>query len=116
MYPKTKQLIHALTQQKVVPGVSYAILTPNICQSECFGYSQLFFEKQLLRPNMLYDVASLTKVIGTTTVILKLIEQKFLKFTDPIYQYLPFENKKVTVLHLLTHTAALCGYIKNRNQ
>src|SRR3712207_8583984 len=66
---------------------------------------------------MLYDMASLTKVVGTTTIILKLIQMKKISLDDAITKYiLDFSDERVTIRHLLTHTSAISGYIENRNQ
>lgn len=117
MKPKTQTLLHELVDSQVVPGVSYAFLAKGKLQTEVFGASQIVPEIKPLLPNQLYDVASLTKVIGTTTVILKLWQEGKLAFDDPISQYLPrFKDPRVTIRHLLTHTSAISGYIKNRNQ
>ena len=117
IYPKTTRLLHELQENKIVPGVSYALFASGKFQSESFGFSQILPCKKFLKPNMLYDVASLTKVIGTTTVILKLLEQRKIALDEPICRYLPrFKDRRVTVRHLLTHTSAINGYIKNRNQ
>jgi len=67
----------------------------------------------------LYDLASLTKVIGTTSVIAALIRNKKLALSDKVASHLPgfvqasLKKKtrelrnKVTVEHLLLHTSGL---------
>jgi CubicO group peptidase (beta-lactamase class C family) len=62
----------------------------------------------------LYDLASLTKVVATTTAILQLIEQGHLQLDDPICTYLPpfgcdAQKATITVRHVLTHTSGLPG-------
>lgn len=114
---KLSQKLHGWVRNKIVPGVSYAYLKAGQMQSEVFGYSQLFPTKEILQPEMLYDLASLTKVIGTTTVIMHLVETEQVKIDDPVAQFLPkFKDKRVTLRHLLTHTSALTGYIQNRDE
>lgn len=116
MNKKTVALLHRLVDEKIVPGVSYAMIHNGQVVTEVFGESQLVPKEKELCPGMLYDLASLTKVIGTTTVILKLVEENKLKVDDPVYLYLPkFHDKQVTLRHLLTHTSALSGYIKDRD-
>ena len=57
----------------------------------------------------IFDAASLTKVIATTTCVMKLIERGQVDLEAPVARYLPEfagENKgRVTVRHLLTHTS-----------
>lgn len=58
-----------------------------------------------------YDLASLTKVIATTTVAMLLVEDGKLDLDAPVSRYLPeFSGPgkhRVTVRHLLTHTSGL---------
>ena len=56
----------------------------------------------------IYDCASLTKVIVTTTLILQLIDAGRLTLDTPVSKFLPrFRHKDVTVQDLLTHTSGL---------
>jgi beta-N-acetylhexosaminidase len=59
----------------------------------------------------LYDIASLSKVAGTTAAVMGLVEDGKLRLDAPVRRYLPeFRGKwkgDVTVRHLLTHTAGL---------
>lgn len=58
-----------------------------------------------------YDIASLTKVVGTTTAVMLLVEDDKLELDAPVSRYLPEftgEGKDaVTVRHLLAHTSGL---------
>ena len=55
----------------------------------------------------IFDVASLTKVVATTTAVMQLVQRGDLRLNDPISKYLPqfSQNGKedVTVRDLLTH-------------
>ncbi len=59
----------------------------------------------------IYDLASLTKVIGTTTAIMVLYDQGRIDLDAPVSRYLPdFSGglkDQVTIRHLLTHRAGL---------
>ena len=61
--------------------------------------------------NSIYDLASLTKVIGTTTAIMVLYDQGRIELDAPVSRYLPdFSGglkDQVTIRHLLTHRAGL---------
>jgi CubicO group peptidase (beta-lactamase class C family) len=58
-----------------------------------------------------YDLASLSKVVGTTTAVMLLVEDGRMSLDDPVQAYLPeFQGTgkdRVTVRHLLTHTSGL---------
>jgi len=62
----------------------------------------------------IYDVASLTKVTSTTPVAMKLVEQKKLPLDEPVKEFIPEftsgEKDKVTIRHILTHSAGLKAY------
>ncbi|KRM13533.1 serine hydrolase domain-containing protein [Paucilactobacillus suebicus] len=115
-YSQTIEQLHALVEDGIVPGVSYVIFDGQKKVSEVFGHSQLIPTVQPLWHGAQYDVASLTKVIGTTTLIMKLIQAGKLSADDYIQDYLPdFGDSQVTVRNLLTHTSGITGYIPNRN-
>lgn len=56
----------------------------------------------------LFDMASVTKIIATTTLALIAIDRGFLRVDDKVDQYYPTE-KPLTIKHLLTHTMGI-GY------
>ena len=61
----------------------------------------------------IYDLASLTKVVGTTTAAMILVDERRLDLDAPVVQYLPWwaegdpAKETVTVRHLLLHRAGL---------
>ena len=62
-------------------------------------------------PATIYDLASLTKVIGLTTACLLLVDEGKLDLEAPVRAYLPeFQGPgkdRVTIRHLLTHSSGL---------
>ncbi len=116
-YSKTIRDIKTLVEEGVVPGVSYAFIDGDHVQSGLYGAEQLLPGYEPLKENQLYDLASLTKVVGTVNVILQLVDEGQLKFTDALHTYLPeWADPRVTVRHLITHTSGITGYIPNRNK
>ncbi|HKK12887.1 MAG TPA: serine hydrolase [Flavobacteriaceae bacterium] len=98
-----------------------------------FGYASLrdYYGQTLSNPekttvNHLYDIASLTKVIGTTTSIMLLVDRGLIKIDDSVSKYIKGfdtpEKRKITIRNLLTHTAGLYEwypffyYSKNRQE
>ncbi len=65
------------------------------------------------RPNdsTMWDMASLTKVIATTSAVMQLVEQHRLDLDAPVQRYLPTwtgpRKDLVTIRHLLTHSSGL---------
>lgn len=62
----------------------------------------------------MWDLASLSKVIGLTTAVMQLVEQHRIDLDAPLQRYIPTwtgKNKeKVTIRHLLTHTSGLPAF------
>jgi serine-type D-Ala-D-Ala carboxypeptidase len=61
--------------------------------------------------NTIYDLASLTKVVGTTTAIMILLDEGKIALDAPVQRYLPAfaggEKHAVTIEQLLTHRSGL---------
>src|SRR4051794_4634108 len=59
--------------------------------------------------NMVFDLASLTKPLATTAVVLSLVERGLLDLDAPVGRYLPElrDRDELTVRRLLTHTSGL---------
>jgi len=62
----------------------------------------------------LWDLASLTKVLGTTTALAQLVERGRIDLDAPVQRYVPDwtgpQKERVTVRHLLTHTSGLPAF------
>jgi CubicO group peptidase (beta-lactamase class C family) len=61
--------------------------------------------------NHIFDIASLTKVVGTTTSIMLLVDRGQINVDDPVCKYIKAfdtpDKRVITIRHLLTHTAGL---------
>jgi CubicO group peptidase (beta-lactamase class C family) len=69
-------------------------------------------EAPVVVPNRtVYDLASLTKVVATTTAIMILYDEGKLRLDDPVWRYVPAfaggAKNNVTIRHLLTHRSGL---------
>lgn len=64
-----------------------------------------------MRPDTVFDLASLTKVVATLPVILCLLSSGEIRLDDRVRNYLPdfsaASQREVTVRHLLAHTSGL---------
>lgn len=102
-----------------IPGAVLQIKQNGIViYKQAYGFSQKYdYGHQLLEnpPSMntetLFDMASLTKVIGTTTSIMLLADRGLIHVDDPVSKYIQgfdsFPKRAITIHHLLTHTAGL---------
>ena len=67
-------------------------------------------EQNEVEYNTAYDLASLTKVVGTLPAILLLLAYGEIDLEDKINKYLPVKWKDITILNLLTHTSGIPPY------
>jgi CubicO group peptidase (beta-lactamase class C family) len=71
-------------------------------------------EAPLTREDSVFDLASLTKVIATTTLVMTLAEEGRLRLSDPVSRWLPDwrgrDRAQATVEDLLAHTAGLTAW------
>ncbi len=77
-----------------------------------YDYNQKLLESpEKMTAGHLFDIASLTKVVGTTTSIMLLSDSGKVNVDDPVGRYIPafnsIDKKTITIRHLLTHTAGL---------
>jgi len=116
---KIDSIIQKQVDQDKIPGAVIQIkMGKNSIYKHTYGYSQKYdFDHKQLDPlekmteEHLFDVASLTKVIGTTTSIMLLQDKGLLNVDDLVSKYIKAfdtpEKKEITIHHLLTHTAGL---------
>jgi uncharacterized protein YbbC (DUF1343 family)/CubicO group peptidase (beta-lactamase class C family) len=78
---------------------------------KAFGWRSLEPTREKMTVDTIFDLASLTKCIATTTSMMKLIQDGRVRLNDPVAMYLPefAENGKadITVRELMTHYSGL---------
>lgn len=117
MFEETKRLIIEKQQQHIFSGAVFQSIEKQQSETHVLGTAALLPTQEVMTRQHIFDVASLTKVVCTTTVILKLWEQNQLLLDMPLKYYLPeYIDERVTLRHLLTHTAAFDSWIPNRDQ
>src|ERR1700674_1812311 len=78
---------------------------------KAFGERALEPRREPMTVDTIFDLASLTKVIATTTAVMQLVEKGRIRVNEPVAKYIPefAENGKeeITVRELLTHHSGL---------
>ncbi len=95
-----------------IPGA--VILIGNqgkIVYRQAFGLRARKPKKIPMTTDTIFDIASLTKVIATSTAVMQLVEKGKLNLEDPVAKYWPeFKangKEEITVRDLLTHYSGL---------
>ncbi len=97
-----------------VPGVAVGVLHDGVEDIRTFGVTSI--DNPLpVQPNTLFQIGSITKTI-TATALMRLREQGKIDLEAPVRRYLPDFRlqvddvaQRVTLRHLLTHTAGFVG-------
>ena len=111
-----KSLSDAVKNFAFPGGVLLASKDGEIFIHEAFGY-HTYDKKEKVTRGDIYDLASITKVIATTSSVMLLVDQNKISLDDKVIKYLPefkgrqknyFKQKSnTTIRHLITHTAGL---------
>lgn len=100
----------------IYPGASLALYRDGQWLDFYFGLADPS-RKEGTRSGLVYDLASVSKVVGVGTVAAFLLHSSSLELDRPLRHYYPaFHDNQVTVRQLLTHTSGLDPYIPHRNE
>ena len=77
------------------------------------GHRALYPQPLPLSEDALFDMASMTKIIGTTSAALRLIDRGELRLDDTLDRYFErcYGKEKTTVRQLMTHTSGLSAHL-----
>jgi uncharacterized protein YbbC (DUF1343 family)/CubicO group peptidase (beta-lactamase class C family) len=78
---------------------------------QAFGQRAILPAPEPMTTDTIFDLASLTKVVATTTSAMKLMEEGRIRLNDPVARYVPgferYGKGAVTIRHLMTHVSGL---------
>lgn len=100
-----------------VYGASFSLITPR-------GIDQYYHGTQGhdqfaigLDASMIYDLASVTKVVATTTRIFQLLSNHTVRLEDSVARFLPgFSHPEITIENLLLHNSGLPADLDNLDE
>ena len=106
-------LMEEAVKDGVFPGATYCLIAGKRRYTGAFGYKALFPKKEENYINTIYDMASVSKVVSTTTLLMQLLEAGKIRLYDSVNKYLPdFKNDDITIYDLMTHTSGLVPDIR----
>lgn len=113
------ELVKAYVASGIFPGASFAIVNGQAIEKYVIGYECLRPEPVLLQTDMSYDLASVSKVVGTGTVMIDLVLSGQVELDALLIDYYPdFKgpgSTTLTIRQLLTHTSGIDPFIENRH-
>jgi uncharacterized protein YbbC (DUF1343 family)/CubicO group peptidase (beta-lactamase class C family) len=105
-------IVEAAIARHELPGaVIFVGRGDAIVYHRAFGQRAVRPSPELMTEDTIFDLASLTKVVATTTSVMKLVEEGRIRLTDPVAQFIPefgrYGKGAITIRQLLTHTSGL---------
>ncbi len=105
-------IIQQAIQDHQIPGAVLLVgHGGHVVYHKAYGSRALDPRREPMTLDTVFDIASLTKVVSTTTCVMKLLEQGKIRLNDPVARYLPefAQNGKedITVRQLLIHYSGL---------
>lgn len=104
--------MQSAVDEGIFPGAVLAVrFRGQSVYQRAFGHAALIPEREPASLETIYDLASLTKPLATTTAVLCLVQDGRLGLDDPLADFFPeFKDRavgRVKVFHLLNHSSGL---------
>jgi len=111
---KIDQLMYNAVKDSVFPGGVVAVVKDGVlAYHKAYGYHD-YSKTKVVQDSDVYDLASLTKVVATTTAIMKLVSEGKISLNDPVRKFIPeFDNRakrKIKIRDLLLHQSGLPAF------
>lgn len=105
--------LYSMTESSFPAGFNLAVVDKTGLLFRAWGgFSNLVEPIVETANDTLYDLASLTKVVSTTTLALWLEEERRWRLDDPVAKWLPgFPREDLTLFQLITHTSGLIPHL-----
>jgi uncharacterized protein YbbC (DUF1343 family)/CubicO group peptidase (beta-lactamase class C family) len=105
-------VVQSAIQNHEIPGAVLLVgHEGRVIYRKAFGNRSLEPTQAPMTIDTIFDIASLTKVVATTTAVMQLVDQGKVRLNDPVVKYIPEfgQNDKgdITVRDLLTHHSGL---------
>ncbi|MCI1719748.1 MAG: beta-lactamase family protein [Bacteroidales bacterium] len=119
---RVDQAINQAINDTIIPGAVIAVVRKNkIVYLKAYGYKSIYPKKEKMTTDVVFDLASCSKPVGTATSIMQLVEAGQLRLTDKVSMYVPGfqpytdsttgEKTDVRIIDLLTHSSGLPDYV-----
>ncbi len=119
---RVDSVINLAIAERIVPGAVLSVVRgARIVYLKAYGNKSVVPDTVAMTPDVLFDLASVSKCVGTTLSFMQLIENGQVRLTDDVKRYIPEfapwtdpesgEKVDITVQDLLTHSSGLAAYL-----
>ena len=116
------RVINDAIAAKEIPGAVLSVVRGNdIVYLKAYGNKSVVPTGEPMTTETLFDLASVSKCVGTTLAFMQLIENGYVRLTDNVDRYIPNfkpwkdpesgETVDITIRDLLSHSSGLTPYI-----
>ena len=116
------RVINDAITAKEIPGAVISVVRGNdIVYLKAYGNKSVVPTVEPMTTETLFDLASVSKCVGTTLAFMQLIENGYVRLTDNVDRYIPDfkpwkdpesgETVDITIRDLLSHSSGLTPYI-----
>ena len=111
-FARVDEIVQAGIAAKAAPGAVVLIgRGDQTIYEKAYGTRATVPSTEPMTLDTVFDLASLTKVVATTTAVMTLVEQGRVRLNDPVASFVPgfdrYGKAGITVRHLLTHVSGL---------
>ena len=116
-FKRAVDLVRQAVENREVPSAALAIgVGDRVLVQEAFGVTSYTDEATPVNTKTLYDMASMSKIIGPTMIALKMIARGELDLCDTLPRFfgdeVPQDKREITIFHLMTHTSGISAVIR----
>jgi len=116
-FSEVNKLMDQAVSDSVFPGAVLLFgIDDSFLYSKAFGHYTYDKTSKPISTNSIFDLASVSKVIGTTSAAMILVDQNKLNLDEKVITYLPEFNNNgkeiITIRNLLVHNSGLAAFKK----
>ena len=115
-------IVESFVEDGSIPGAVLSVVRGDkIVYLKAYGNSQVVPDTVAMTTDAVFDLASVSKCVGTTLSFMQLVENGKVRLTDDVNMYIPDfapwtdpetgEKVDITVRDLLTHTSGIAPYV-----
>lgn len=103
-------ILAAISENRIPGAVLCVVHNDKIVYEQAYGNRQVYPDTLPMTTKTIFDLASLSKVVGTGMTMMTFIEEGLVSLDAKVSAYLPEYEGDATIRHLMTHTSGLPAY------
>lgn len=108
------ELVKQAIKDGAFPGAVFAVCQDGLVETRTVGHVTYCPDSAPMTPDLFFDLASVSKVVSTTTCAMHLVEEGRFGLDDPVAKFVPefaqAGKDRITVRNLLVHDSGLIAF------